>query len=61
MKFFKQRQESILEDHTDRLRCVAVTTHNKYVISCSDDNTIRLWNLLKKTQETIVENHILNK
>ena len=51
------KQETALEGHLDRVNCVAVTSDNKYIISGSNDRTIRIWNLLEKKQETLsVEN-----
>ena len=45
----------MLEWHTDSIRCVAVTSDNKYIISSSFDNIVRLWNLLEKRQEAVFE------
>ena len=46
-----------MKGHTDFVRSVAVNTDNNYIISGSGDNTIRLWNILEKTQETVLEGH----
>ena len=34
-----------------------MTSDDKYVISCSSDFTVRIWNLLEKTQETVLQGH----
>ena len=46
-----------MQGHTDSVWTVPVTIDNKYVISGSSDKTIRVWNLLKKKQETVLEGH----
>ena len=45
----------ILQGHTDKVFCIAVTGDNKYIISGSKDKTIRIWNLLDKKQEAILK------
>ena len=35
MKSIRKRQEAILEGHSNRVGCVAVTMDNKYIISDS--------------------------
>ena len=37
-----------------------MTGNNKYAISGSDDKTIRIWNLLEKSQETVFQGHTLS-
>ena len=34
-----------------------MTSNNKYVVSGSEDKTIRIWNLLEKRQETVLQGH----
>ena len=46
-----------MQGHTDSVQSVAVSRDNKYVVSGSKDNTIRIWNLLQKTQETVLKGH----
>ena len=46
-----------MEGHTSSVNTVAVTSDNKHIISGSSDKTIRIWNLLEKTQETILQGH----
>lgn len=55
MEFFKKQQEAILEGHTNWVNSLAVTNDNKFILSGSDDNIIRVWNLLEKRQEDIFE------
>ena len=57
MKSFTKRQETVLQGHTSSVLTVAVTSDNKYIVSGSDDNTIRIWNLLEKRQETVFRGH----
>ena len=40
-----------MQEHTSSVWAVAVTNDNKYVISGSDDKTIKIWNLLQKREE----------
>ena len=47
----------LLEGHTDSVRCVAVTTDNKYIVTGSSDKTIRIWDLNDKRQECILQGH----
>ena len=34
-----------------------MTSDNKYIVSGSNDDTIRIWNLLKKSQKTVLKGH----
>lgn len=45
------RQEGIIEDHTDWVRSVALRKDNNFIVSGSDENTVRLWDLNAKCQE----------
>ena len=36
---------------------VRVTSDNKYIVSGSADKTVRVWNFMKKTQETVFKGH----
>ena len=38
----EQRQETILKGHTSWVRSVVLTSDNKYIISGSDDKTVRI-------------------
>ena len=51
MKFFRKKTKTVLQEHTSSVWAVAVTNDNKYVISGSDDKTIKIWNLLQKREE----------
>ena len=53
----EKTQETVLQEHTSSVKCVAVTSDNKYIISGSYDKTIRVWNLLKKRQETVLRGY----
>ena len=53
----KSKFNLFLEGHTDYVTCVIVTKDNKYIISGSDDRTIRIWNLLEQRQEGVLEGH----
>ena len=57
IKELERDYKLFLEGHTSYVNSVAITSDNKYIISGSDDNTIRIWNLLKKRQETVLEGH----
>ena len=46
-----------MQGHEYRINTLVVTSDNKYIISGSFDNTIRIWNFLQKTQETVLEGH----
>ena len=42
MKSFRKTQETVLQGHTSYVYTVAVTSDNKYIVSGSDDKTIRI-------------------
>jgi WD domain, G-beta repeat. len=42
MKLLNETQETVLQGHTSAVRIVVVTSDNKYVISGSDDYSIRI-------------------
>ena len=50
----ERQQESGFEGHTSSVTALVVTKDNKYVVSGSEDKTIRIWNLLKKKAKEIV-------
>ena len=35
-----------------------MTSDNKYIISCSLDKTIRVWNILEKRQEAVLQENL---
>ena len=46
-----------LQAHTDPVTCVAITSDDKYIVSGSWDNTVRIWNLQSKTQKSVLQGH----
>ena len=38
----EKRQEAVLEEHTSYVTSLAVTSDNKYIVSGSEDETIRI-------------------
>ena len=44
--------------HASSVTCYAITSDNKYLISGSDDKTVRIWNLFDKKQEAILHGHM---
>ena len=53
MKSFKKRQETVFEGHLNEVNSVVVTNDNKYVISGSNDQTLRIWNLFEKKNKKL--------
>ena len=62
MKSFTKKQETVLKGHSSIVLSVTVTSDNKYIISSSgninysrynSDNTIRIWNFLKKEKKLL--------
>ena len=47
----------MLLGHTDYVRSVVVTYDNKYVVSGSEDKTLRVWNLEYECQEDVLQGH----
>ena len=43
----------MLKWHTDSISSVAMTSDNKYIISSSFENIVRVWDLLEKRQEAV--------
>ena len=37
---------------------MAISHNNKYAVSGGDDNTLRIWDLLKKRQKTVLKTRI---
>ena len=46
-----------MQDHTNSVNCVAVTNDNKFIVSCSDDKSVRLWDFITKKQEAVLLGH----
>ena len=57
LKYLENKYELLAESHADVVRAVAVTYDNKYIISGSLENTLRVWNLQEKRQETVMRGH----
>ena len=46
-----------VEGHTNYVLGVAITSDNKYAVSGSADNTVRVWNLQEKRHLAVLEGH----
>ena len=46
-----------LEGHTETLTSLALTSDDKYIISGSEDKTVRIWNRSEKRQEAVLKWH----
>ena len=46
-----------MQGHTGCVNPVTMTRDKKYIISGSKDMTVRVWNLLQKTQEAVFKGH----
>lgn len=47
----------LLEGHTSFVYSVAITIDNRFVVSGSWDNSLRVWNLLRNQQEAVLRGH----
>jgi WD domain, G-beta repeat. len=59
LKSFRKKQEAVLQGYCGKITSLAASSDNKYFISGSEDKKIKIWNLLKKRQETVCKNTIL--
>ena len=50
-----KKQEILLEGHTAPVVSVFITSNGNHIISASDDNTARVWNLQSQAQEALLE------
>ena len=48
--FAELRQEADLEGHSDRITCVVISNDNKFIVSSSEDKTVRNF---RSPEETI--------
>ena len=46
-----------IEGHSQSIRCLAITNDNKYLISGSDDTTLRVWKIPEMYQITVLPGH----
>ena len=53
MESFRQKTESILRGDSEKVFAVALTSDNKYIISGSSDNSVKIWNLLEKHKKKL--------
>ena len=52
-----KKQETIFAGHADAVNCIALTSDSGYIVSGSDDCTIKIWNIHEKIQEAIFKSH----
>lgn len=55
MEYFKEKMLIKFIGHNGQVNGVAITGDSKYVVSASNDKTLRVWNVIKKQQESIIE------
>ena len=48
----------MFEGHSDIVRSLAITNDNKLIISGARDNTVRIWNIVEKRLEAILQGHL---
>jgi WD domain, G-beta repeat. len=53
----EEQYEGVFEGHTSAVNAILVTKDKKFVITGSDDHTVRIWNLIDKRQESVLEGH----
>ncbi|OMJ65263.1 hypothetical protein SteCoe_38664 [Stentor coeruleus] len=56
-EIIKNLYSLLIEGHRGEVNSVAITSDNRFVVSGSYDNTVRVWNLLEKRQEAVLEGH----
>ena len=54
IKDIEKHYQLFIEGHTRLIKQIKVTSDDKYIISSSEDNTIRIWNILENRQEYII-------
>ena len=42
----EQKEESVLRGHTESVYSVAVSEDNRFIVSWSSDDTVRIWKVL---------------
>ena len=57
LKYALAKNKIFLEAHTRNVTDIVITSDNKYIVSVSEDRTLRIWDLLSKRQECILRGH----
>ena len=52
-----REQVVVLEGHTLEVLTVCISRDNKYIVSGSEDMTVRVWNLQRAVEEAIIQEH----
>ena len=52
------QQETIFDGHTSGILCEAITCGGTHAVTGSEDKTIRVWNINKKRQISVLEGHM---
>ena len=55
--FFRKQHNILIQGHTGLVRCLRISVDNRYVVSSSDDTSVRIWDLHSKRQECILNGH----
>ena len=58
MKLFWKTKKTGFKGHHHFIRCVAVTSDNKYIIYNSFYSTVGVWNINKNKEKTLLEGHL---
>ncbi|OMJ67243.1 hypothetical protein SteCoe_35645 [Stentor coeruleus] len=56
----KSEYNLLVKGHTSRLNCVAITSDNRYLLTGSNDTTVRIWDIQERRQESILSGHTDN-
>jgi WD40 repeat protein len=55
----KKREEAVLQGHTFRVSSIVITCDDKYIVSGSYDNTVRVWFMKKNSRSLDLVNKSL--
>ena len=58
-KLLLENYKMYLEAHTGVVRSVLISSDDKYIISCSNDTTVRIWSIQEQKQEAILLGHTI--